>query len=646
MSPRVLTLLLLLTAAIGVMTWTVKVGSLPPADFTYSNETEIKSLDPALNTGIPESRIMYALYDGLVRLGPKEQEPLPAVAERWDISEDGRTYTFHLRRDAKWSNGDDVTARDFMYSLRRVLDPTTACEYSYQAWYIENAEKYTKPSLGLEVGKPVEVELHERPDGAAPFARGQVLRGELTSIDIDPGAGDKADDPAEFSSTRSFVVEIDGEARRFRIADAAARFDDAEVCRQVLLDFSEVNYKALDDYTIEMTLNNPTPYWLQLVGFYTLFPVHQATIERYGAPDWTYPEHIVTNGPYRVAFRRLRDRLRMVKNEHFWDRDNVALETIDALAVESTITSFNLYATGEIDWVPKTDPLISRELLAEEPPRQDLNPAPQFTTYYYLLNVNKPPLDDVRVRQALAMAIDRQEIVATACAGEVPARSIVPPGVPGYESPLCPEENPEAARRLLAEAGYPEGRGFPKIDILYNTHESHQTIAELVRKQWQKNLGINVATRNEEWSTYNNSLRHHKFDVGRRAWVGDYIDPNTFLDQFLTGGENNDPDYSNSEFDKLIADAKVEADPEKRMQLLYRAEELLMNELPVLPVYFYVSRNLVRPRVQGFYNNLQDQHPLWALSIDDQAKANGYIPSSTQAAAQQRSATLTSGAAR
>lgn len=596
---------------LGGLWWIVRAGRLPPAEFSFSNETEIKSLDPHIVTGQPEGRIMWAIHEGLIRPGPQLQE-LPGVAERWDVSEDGLTYTFYLRRDARWSNGDAVTAADFVYSVRRMLDPTTASEYAYQAWYLKGAEGYTKPATVLAEGMPVEVELPHRPDGAARYARGVVLRGEL--VEIVPDADAEPEDPRRFFDTRTFIVQVDGRRRAFRVGQASA---DAERCRQLLPDFSTVGYRALDDWTIEMTLTNPTPYWLQLVGFYTLMPVHQATIEQHGAPQWTFPENIVTNGPYRVAFRRLRDRIRLEKNPYYWNHAEVAISTIDAMAAESPTTAYNLYATGQIDWMPKAPPLISRELLQQDPPRDDLNLKPVLTSYYYVVNCQRPPLDDPRVRQALSLAMDRPEICDTACAGEPPAYSLTPPGLPGYEAPECGAKNIVRARRLLAEAGYPEGRGFPKLEILYNTHESHQTIAELIRKQWQAALGVNVATRNEEWSTYNNSLRQGQYDIARRAWGGDYLDPNTFLDQFITGGANNDPQYDNPEYDALIEAAKTESDPQARLAKLHDAEAILVRDLPILPIYFYVSRNLVRPRVRGLYNNVLDQHPLWALWIDD-----------------------------
>ena len=621
MPKRLLAFLCLLALAATGLGWVISKGRLEPAEFTFNNATEIESLDPAVVTGQPEGRIIWALYEGLVRLTPDDRTPEPGMAERWEISEDGLTYTFHIRRNAKWSNGDPVTAHDFVYSMRRFLSPQTASEYSYQAWYLKNAKRYSTGAGKLTVGDPVEVELHEQPEGALPFARGRVLRGELIEIVADPNATtEQLENDEEYLDWRSFVVRLaSGNERRFRVAGPDDAFENAESCMALLFDFEHVGIRALDNHTVETTLENPTPYWLQLLGFYPLSPVNPRCVDTHGRLEWTKTKNLVTNGAYVLEFRRLRDRIRLRKNPNYWDAENVALETIDALSVQSLTTAFNLYETGQVDWIEKVAPLIAREVAKEEPPRDDYQPASQLGTYFYAFNTTREPLDDPRVRRALSLVINREEIVSTAGAGELPARTHTPLGMAGYTPPECASDDVELARKLLAEAGYPDGAGFPTISILYNFTEEHRTIAELVRKQWGDNLGIEVKTRNEEWGTYLSSQRQLSFDVMRRAWIGDYLDPNTFLDMFVTGGENNNTGWSNAEYDQLIADAKTELDPEKRMALFYRAEQILMDEMPILPLYYYVSRNMVRPYVRGFYNNLQDSHPLRALRIDHAA---------------------------
>jgi len=286
-----------------------------------------------------------------------------------------------------------------------------------------------------------------------------------------------------------------------------------------------------------------------------------------------------------------------------------------------------MYMTGMIDWVTVPPYEVLREFMKQEPKRNDFNPVPQLTTYYYLLNNTRPPLNDKRVRQALSLATDREEITRVATgAGEVPALSLVPASMPHYKIQPCLPFNPEAARKLLAEAGFPEGKGFPKLEILYNTDQQHQAIAELLRKQWQKNLGITASLRSEEWGSFQDSQQQLKFLVARRAWVGDYVDPNTYLDLMLTNGENNCTGFGNAEYDKLIAKAAQEPDKAKRIEILQSAERLLMEELPIIPIYYYVSRNMVRPRVRGFYNNLQDLHPLNALWIDPNVDDKAAVP--------------------
>jgi oligopeptide transport system substrate-binding protein len=608
-------------AAVG---WAVYGSRLPPADFTWGNESEIESVDPAIITGAPEGRICWSLFEGLTRPRPQDNQAEPGVAERWDISDDGRVYTFHLRDDARWSNGDPVTAGDFHYSFRRFLDPMIGAEYSYLAWYIANAKRYSTAGKGIAPGDPVEVELNP-PADAKNTVRGKVLLGKLVRIE-----GSDADEDAR--RNRVFVVDIDGRERRFRLAGDNARLPDGvEPARQVLLDFREVGIRVVDDRTLEIRLDSPTHFFLELLSFYPLSPVNQKCLEKYGKPAWTKPENIVSNGAFRLQEHRIRDRIRLVKSDTYWDRDNVKINIADALSIDDRVTALNLYLTGSLDWVTQPPPSAIRELLKADPPRNDLNPSPQLTTYHYLLNTNRPPLNDVRVRRALSLAMDREEIcrIGTA-AGEQPALSIVPPDIPGHTQQNCPPRNPELARQLLADAGYPKGLGFPKLEIHYNTDVVHQAIAELVRKQWQRELGITVTLRNEEWTSMQATQRRMGFMVSRRAWVGDYLDPNTFLDLFVTDGANNCTGFANPEYDKLIADAAQEPDSAKRMTMLEQAERILADEVPIIPIYYYVSRNLVKPRVRGWYNNLRDDHPIRSIWIDptvdpDSPRPNEYM---------------------
>lgn len=495
----------------------------PRADLTFINGAEPETLDPAIITGQPEGRLAGALFEGLLRFNSKGR-PEPGVAERWEISEDGRTYTFHLREDARWSDGKPVTAGDFVSSWQRTLTPSTASGYNYMLFPIRNAE---------------------------PFAEGK------------------------------------------------------------LTDFREVGVRAIDERTLEVELDSPTPYFLDLVSFTTYKPVRTDLIDAVG-DDWVKPEHILTNGPYHLESWRINDRIRLRKNPRYWNAEGVALEVVDVLPISAANTAFNFYASGEADLMMDKG-LAPPTLLDELKKRPDFHAAPFLGTYFLRFNATKPPFDDPRVRKAFAMVIDKEAITSKITrAGETPASGFVPPGVDGYESPEGLPYDPDRARQLLAEAGYPSGEGFPLVRYLYSEGELNEAIAVELQSMWRNQLGVNVNLARQEWKVYLNSLSSLDYDIARSSWVGDYPDPNTFLDMFLTGGGNNRTGWSSAEYDALIDAAAAELDPAKRFELLQQAEELLVvEEAPVAPIYFYVGIQLFDPgKLGGIEPNLLDEHPI------------------------------------
>lgn len=644
---RIFPALALLLCA-GAFLWAVSFGKLSPADFTFNNDDEVKTLDPAKATGQPENRILNGLFEGLVRMLPREGETLdadgllplyatPGCADLPEASADGRTYTFRIRPQARWSNGDPVTSHDFAWSWRRILHPETAAEYAYQLYYIAGAKAYNQ--MKLSVGDAVEVELDDRRDSLQPFPRGTIVRGELVEIRraAEPqhaeGAteDEKSKAEAAWRKTWVYVVEVAAEGhvgakeRRLFATDAAARLaqeDGAkvELVRQVLPDFEKtVGIDTPDDRTLIVRLNDPTPFFVELVAFYPYFPTHRPTVEKFGTPYWTKPEHIVSNGPFKLKERRIRDRIRMVKNEHYADAERVQLQVVDALAVKSQTTALSMFLKGQVDWVTKPPTAMNRDLEK----RPDFVRGPAMITYFYRLNVDRKPLDDVRVRRALNLAMDKQSICERVTrGGERPARSLVPPGMQGYRQGFCGEFNVAEAQRLLAEAGFPGGKGFPKLQILFNTHEAHRDIAEVIQQQWKENLGIDIELRNLEWAVYLDSVSKTDFDIARAGWVPDYSDPNTFLDMFVTGGGHNNTNWGLPEYDRLIAAAAAEPNAAKRLDVLHQAEQLLMDELPIIPIYSYVTINLVNTRVKNFAPNAQDLHPLHILRVDALRSAN------------------------
>ncbi|MEZ6021726.1 MAG: peptide ABC transporter substrate-binding protein, partial [Planctomycetota bacterium] len=536
---------------------------LEPADFTFNNGTEVQSLDPAKVTGVPEGRVIRCLYEGLVIKDPKDLSPVPGVAKSWDISEDKKTYTFHLRDNASWSNGDPVTAQDFEWSMKRMLDPETAAEYAYQLWYVKGAKAYTTE---------VYPEGHER-------------------------SGKAKNDP------------------------------------------ETVAIHALDDHTLRIELENPTPFFLELMGFYPVFPVNRRALEEAQRKwpttwetRWQAPGNHVGNGPWKLKSRRINDRIQLVKNEHYWDADNVAFNTMDILAIENSTTGANVYLTGGCDFLDKVDASVVAQLM----PREDFDPQPYQGLYFYRVNTTKPPFDDARVRLALSLTLPRELICKYVTKmGQVPAWSLVPPMGDYYTAAQADrgatdgtpeanlEQNIQRAKALLAEAGYgPNGKPFPPFEIHYNTLEAHKLIAEAIMDAWKRHLGISVKLRNEEWKVYLDTQTNLRYDVSRAAWIGDYMDPNTFVDLFVTGGDNNKTGWGNPEYDALVHGAVSEPDPAKRLDMLHRAEQILMDDLPILPIYYYVTQNMVAPRLGGFYSNPQDEHfPKFWYWMDDEELA-------------------------
>ncbi len=493
------------------------------ADLVILNGAEPESIDPAVITGQLEGRICYALFDGLLHFD-RFGKPQPAVAERWDISNDGKIYTFHLRSNAKWSNGDPVTATDFLRSWKRVLLPETACEYAYLIYHVKNAKAFNEGTLN---------------------------------------------------------------------------------------DFDKVGIKTVDAATFRVELDAPVPYFLDLCAFATLLPVHVPTIEKYG-DDWIKPGKLVNDGPFLLKEWRLNYRIRLEKNSRYWDAEHVALNTVDALPIENSITAYNFYASHVADLILDKG-LTPSSLIPELKVRPDFHAAPFLGTYFIRFNVTRKPFNDVRVRQAFAMVIDRNRIVEKITqAGEPPAYSFTPAGTAGgYQPPKMFARNVQKARELMAEAGYPGGKGFPAVVYLYDNKRLNEDIAVEIQNMLADSLGVHVDLQKQEWKVYLNSLSALDYDFARSSWVGDYNDPNTFLDCFVGGSGNNRTGWSNKEYDDLIAAAGQESDNTKRLQILQQAEVSLLNQgTPICPLYFYVGIQIFDgQKFGGIEPNLLDEHP-------------------------------------
>lgn len=379
-----------------------------------------------------------------------------------------------------------------------------------------------------------------------------------------------------------------------------------------LNDFNLVGVKAIDDYTLQVTLEYPTPFFINLTSFPTLLPVNKNCVETYG-DSWTKPDNIVTNGPFCLDEWRLNQHLILKKNLLYWDAKSVTLDKIKSQTVESVNTSFNMYESKTTDFI-NTVPLSIVDILIK---REDFHPSVYLATYFFRFNVTKPPFDNILVRKAFNYAVDKNAIVKYVTKGdEVPAKTFVPIGMPGYESPDGSPYSVNEAKQFLAQAGYPDGKGFPTIELLYNTSESNKNIAEVLQQMWKSNLNVNVRLLNQEWKVFLNTTKMLDYEISRASWIGDYIDPNTFLDMFITDGGNNRTGWSNTKYDSLIKMAAKENDQTKRFDLFKRAEKILVeDELPIIPIYFYVTHNMYRANIKGIYPNILNIHPLKYIEV-------------------------------
>ena len=497
--------------------------------------SEPESIDPGKAYDSPGLSVSRELFEGLMRYHPETLDPLPGMAEAWEMSEDGLRYVFYLR-EANWSDGTPVTAHDFEYAWKRVLDPTTAAQYAALMWDVEGGKDYNM------------------------------------------GRGSRED----------------------------------------------VGVRALDDRTFEVRLERPVPWLLDLLSFGPFCAVPRHVVEAHGM-DWTRPENIVTNGPFHLTRWTPSYQIELEKSATYWDRDSVRLEKAIFVISEDNHAMMRLFRAGEIDWLG-TNSRPPPEYLDHLRSKEDYREAHYLGTYFYWFNLREDrnqsaAFRDPRVRRALLLATDRQALVDYVTkGGQRAAHSMVPDIFfeRGYPRPTPLPFDPEEARRLLAEAGYgPGGKRFPTLEILYNTHEGHRQVAEAIQAMWKRHLGIDVRIVNQEWKVFMSNRLEGHFQLARAGWIGDFMDPYTFLSQFLSESDANEARWKNREFDRWVQKALEEQDEEKRYALYAMAEAILMEELPVLPIYYYSQQTMIGSWVKGFYPNARDIHPLRAIWLEE-----------------------------
>lgn len=376
---------------------------------------------------------------------------------------------------------------------------------------------------------------------------------------------------------------------------------------------TELGVRALDDYTLEVEMERPTAFFVKMTAHYIYAPLPRWAIEAHG-DNWTRPGNIVTNGAFILQEHKPYNQIVLVKNPKYFDADKVKLEKAIYLPIDDNSTVMNLYKAGEVYTMQSGE--VPLHFVKALKPKKDYIRGTYLATYYYSFNVKRKPLDDPRVRRALNMAINKEAIAYDLVGrGEAPATHFVPPGIADYPEVPGPGYDPEQAKRLLAEAGYPNGQGFPKLTFYYNTLEAHRQIAEAIQRMWKETLNIQIELQNEEWQTHQARRERRDFDICRDAWTGDYLDPNTFLDIFANDGLQNHSGWTDPEYTRLIEEANAEPDQAKRAALLTKAEQMLNDNMPFAPIYYYALNYMKKPFVDGWYKNLLDIHPLKYVSI-------------------------------
>jgi len=490
-------------------------------EITRHIKDEPASLDPIKVVGLPEAPVVRDLFEGLVNQDAKGQV-IPGVATRWESS-DNQNWTFHLRKDARWSNGDPVTAKDFVYSWHRLVDPKSQSTF---AWYAELA--------------------------------GIKNAGDITA----------SKQPVE-----------------------------------------SLGVSAPDDYTLQVQLSRPVPYFASLMANFSMFPVHQATVEKYGN-DWTRVGNLVGNGAFKLQDRVVNEKLVLVPNNYYWDHSHTILTKVTFIPINQESNATKRYQAGDIDITESFPKNLYQKLLHDIP--KEVYIPDQLGTYYYAFNTQKAPTNDVRVRQALSYAIDRkviaEKVVGT---GEKPAYRFTPDVTAGFKPEKSPLQASQAsldakALALIKAAGYGPGKPL-QLSLLYNSSESHQKIAIAVASMWKKKLGVDVKLINQEWKTYIDSRNSGNFDVVRASWVGDFNEPSTFLTLLTSTHSGNIAKFNDPAYDKLLVAASHETNKVALNADYNKAEKIIVEQAPIAPIYQYTNGRLIKPWVKGYpINNPED----------------------------------------
>jgi len=520
------------TTTAGDTTTAAEGNTAKAFDLSVCLASEPTSIDPALNTSTDGAMMINHVFEGLMKWvdsGTGNAETAPGQAESYDVSEDRMVYTFHLRDGIKWSDGQDVTAEDFVYSWQRLVDPDTAADYNYMIDMVVNAN--------------------------------EIMEGTM--------------------------------------------------------DKSELGIKAIDSKTLEITLTYDCPYFMDICAFPATYPVRQDVVEA-GGDQWTFDAaSYIGNGPYKMTEWVHNSYIMVAQNENYYDTESLGPDTIKFALMDDANSILASYNSGDLDFIRSNLPVDEVPALLES---GKLQVADHIGTYFVCFQNEAAPFDNPLVRKAFSLVIDRNYVVDQITqTGEKPATGWVPAGINDAEgasgddfrtvggdyysvSPEDYEKNCEEARTLLAEAGYPNGEGFPVVEYTYNTDDRHKTIAEALQHMWQTELGVTVTLSNQDWNVFTDNRKSGNFLVCRHGWIADYNDPISFIDMWASDGGNNAAQYKNQEYRDLVAEAKSTSDPKARMKALHAAEDILMDEAVIAPIYFYTEMYMIDDSLEGLYH--------------------------------------------
>ena len=584
--------------------------------FLMGNSAEPKDLDPHIVSGILENNIITSIFEGLVVEHPsKDGVAIPGVAEKWYPTDPEKPdeWIFEIRKDARWSDGTPITAEDFLFSFRRLLTPELASDYAFMLFYIRDAEAFHKSQRAYLLFRndesfPVQWDTLKEVDfGPNENAADQSFNRKGLDHLVTKELEELTSDPSLFQWPESVPVDI-----RNLIVRRSLEFAKSGRNLWELIDFGA---SAPDSHTLKVQLNSPMPFLPEVTKHYTWFPVPKHVVLKHGGmserfTDWTKPQNIVSNGPFILKTWVFNDHIEVTRNPEYWDAANVKLNGVKFFPVINYYTENRMFFNGQLHVTYKIGP----ELIdyAKEHYPQNVRSETYLGTYFIRTNVTREPFTDARVRLAFSYAMDQRAIIDNVTrGGEKLATGIVPP-FEGYPAEEMVTFDPEKARQLLAEAGFPGGKGLRDIEYLTVDSDTSKAVAEALQAEWAEHLGVTVKIKQMEWTSYITNMFDKNYDLAAGGWIGDYMDPLTFLDMWMKNAGNNRTGWSSEEYEGILAKASAAGNAEERYQLLFEAEQILMAERPILPLYFYSRNYLLHESVLNWHPLLLDHHP-WKL---------------------------------